>query len=336
MRRYAHPIGPSLVFVATFATLVVAGAVGMRHVPGLAFARQQVPPIPSIAPWVPVFVAGGAQLDHTLLWNDVDGSIANARRADVLFVGSSRLQFALPPHALSAFAKSSGLHMLSIAVPGGGWEFPLALIEKYDLRPRLVVAEIDAFQATGALTEFRRVRDADRWAGFTEVWEARLAGVAWSIASPALPSFVTPRPSQVLLRSSENGAWWPIGWPHRHARVDLRKGKMRWHTATARQFQAALAARGTQLVLTCVPATFTPCDAVSARPLATALRAPGVFPGVERLWAMDLTHLCPLSGKRYGRALTNDLRRLDVVRALARERRATRLARASRSADAVR
>jgi hypothetical protein len=203
----------------------------------------------------------------------------------------------------------------------------LALIEKFDLRPRIVVAEMTIFQPPGDTPESQRVRDAGWWASITAVWEARLARVAMPAMSRVFPSFVTVRPPEMLLRSSANGAWWPAEWPHRHIPVNFTPKPMWWRTSLGRRFQAALAARGTQLVLTCVPGFMVGCEAAAAQPLATALHVPAIFPHVHEIWAMDPTHLCPLSGKRYGRALLREVGKLDVVRAVARERRATRLAR---------
>jgi hypothetical protein len=327
MRRYAFPIGPTLVFVATFSTLVVAGALGMRHVAWLGFARREVPAIPATGPWFPVAVAGGGNLDHTILWNDIYSSIDDARRADVLFVGSSQIQFALPSHSVTAFERRTGLRAFSIAVPGGGYEFPIALIEKFDLRPRIVVAEIAIFRPPGDIPESRRVREASRWSGISSVLESRLGTATWSVGRRALPVFFAPHASQVLLRSSEDGTWWPIGWPHRDVPVADGGGPMRWSTPAARGFTSKLAARGARLVLTCIPGTVRGCSILAAEPLATALAVPALVPHVDGLSGMDMAHLCPLSGKRYGRVLLRELGRLDAVRAVARERRAMRLAR---------
>ena len=79
-------------------------------------------------------------------------------------------------------------------------------------------------------------------------------------------------------------------------------------------------------MLTCVPGAVVGCEAPAAQPLATALHVPAVFPHVHEIWAMDSAHLCPLSGRRYGRALLREVGELDGVHALARERRPTRLA----------
>jgi hypothetical protein len=328
MRRYSSPRGPTLVFVATFATLVGFGFLGMRHVPSLGFAHQEVPAVRSTGPWYPVFLRGGMQLDHTILWNDIDSAIDNARNADVLFVGSSHVQFALRPHEVGAFEKQTGLSAYSIAVPVGGYEFPLALIEKFDLRPRIVVVELNLFAGEAETREGQRVRDAGRWNGLTTVWEERLAGRVWPTASRILPTFATPRWERALLRSTEDGTWRSLNWPHRHITIDSAQRLVAWRTRWVREFHAALAARGIGLVLTCMPTGGLRCDPFAVQPMATALNVPAIVPRVRGpLWTTDFAHMCPLSGKRFGRALLRDLGRLDAVRAIARERRALRIAR---------
>lgn len=49
--------------------------------------------------------------------------------------------------------------------------------------------------------------------------------------------------------------------------------------------------------------------------LAVAIGVPAVAPQVDRLWTSDFIHLCPLSGKRFARALLRGVDTLDVLRA---------------------
>ncbi len=321
----------TLVFGATFLLLVAVGFAGMRLVPDLAFARQEVPePRGPDASWTPVLFRGHTQLDHTIIWNDIGPSIDNARGADVLFLGTSQMQFAIPSHELRAFELRTGLSTFSLALPFAERSaFALRLIEKFDLHPRVAVVNVPAFFDRNESKEGAQVRADGYWAGLTTVWEERLAALVWPIASTVLPSFVTRRPASALLRSTTNGAWLPLHWHHWHARVSTEPAPMRWEVRTAMRFKLALALRGIALVLVCVPSPYHACAPEALRPLATLLHAPMVVPRIDHpMWTGDLAHLCPLSAKRYGRAMLRELQNVDVVRTI-RRRGLTRSSRQS-------
>lgn len=314
-----------LVFAATFGLLVAAGAVAMREVRALAWAHQEVPAVHAPDPsWFPVFFGRSTQLDHLVLWNDIGGAIENARKADVVFLGTSQMQFAIPTHEVRVFEKRTGLVAFSLALPfGESQSFAFALMEKFNIRPRLLVINAPAFfrgiESNGAL----QARNTSAWTARTTVWEERLAGLSWPIASRVFPSFVTPRSPRALLRSSTFGTWMPVHWPHTHLPTPRKSEKIDVEPSAVRRVRNVAAVRGAQLVLTCVPASlYDACARDPMLALARAVGAPVVLPRVDRpLWTGDFVHLCPLSGKRFGRALVRDLVKLDVVRALAREKR---------------
>jgi hypothetical protein len=315
----------AVVFAVTFLVLVATGMAGMHRLPSLARYRAEVVAVSRPDPsWDVVLHGGGGHLDHTILWNAIGPAIENARRADVLFVGSSLMQFALPPNALRKFRRRTGVAAFSLALPfGEGYRFPLALIEKFDLRPRIVVANAFWFFKEDASPQAVRVRGEDRWAGVRTVWEAHLGTLLWPSASRVFPVFAARRPNRVLLRSSEDGSWMPVRWQvHAHAPVSTRPAPLAWDVRAAQRFRNALAARGIQLVLTCVPSFNMSCAPGSLFAMRMGLGVQALVPRVDApLWTFDMVHLCPLSGKRFGRALLRELARLDTVRTLARARR---------------
>jgi hypothetical protein len=311
-----------IAFVTTYVALAAAGSVGMRRVTMLAFARQEVPAIDlPDSSWFPVLTPNSMQLDHTILWNGIGPSIDNAGRADVIFVGNSTLGFALSDHELRAFEKRSRVSAFSLTLPAETAWFTMDLIEKFDLRPRVVVANVPGFFGWRDGPFAKSARAEDAWAGRTLVWEQRLAAVVWPPVSRMLPSFLMPRSPSTLLRSSTNGTWRPGHLPSRRVPVRAQSGSPAWDQAAALRFRDALAARGAQLVLMCVPNGRDECSAASMEPIARALGVPAVCPRVDGpLWMVDTSHMRPLSGKRFGRAFLRQLGTLDVVRAIAQER----------------
>jgi hypothetical protein len=308
-------------FGATIVVLVLAGAVGMRRLPGLAFARQVTPFVRADdASSFLVWYRGGTQLDHTYLWNGIGPSIAHARRADVLFLGNSRTQFALPSHELRAFERRSGVSVFAMGLPfGEAFGVPMGIVERFDLRPRVVVANVDGFFRDFQSSASASVAARGWWGGVATIWEERIAAAAWPIASRLLPSFAVERPAAYLQRSSVDGSWRAFAWEHRHFEVAFARAPEPGPDVlrTARAVRDALARRGATLVLTCVPGVVgVACSPETTRTLAAALGVPAVVPIVDGLRSGDIGHLCPLSGKRFGRALLGELGRLDVVRRL--------------------
>ena len=114
---------------------------------------------------------------------------------------------------------------------------------------------------------------------------------------------------------SENCRWLPVNWTHRHGVTVSSTGLPREGVIVhARGVRDALARRGTQLVLTCVPTGLGGCSPAYARALADAIGVPAVTPPIEGLWTTDGIHLCPLSGKRFARTLLRDLGKLEMLR----------------------
>jgi hypothetical protein len=295
----------------------------------IAFARQETPfmRFPD-ASWFAVFYRGGAQLDHTILYNGLGSSIEHARRADAIFLGNSQMQFALPMHELREFERRSRVRPFSLALPfGEGYRFPFRILEKFDLRPGVVVVSVGRFFREDESPAALQVMREGWWGGWTQVAEERIAARIWPFASAVFPSFIALRPPWYILRSSDYGTWQPVAWPHDHVAVTEVATDPSLAVPAAARLRSALARRGTQLVLTCVPTFRAVCSPASTRALAEKIGVRAVVPTVDRLWTGDLAHLCPLSGKRYGRALLRELGELDVIRAMARGKVQDRAAR---------
>lgn len=318
------PLGrATLAFGTILLILAAAGFAGMHLVPALAFSRQEAPRMrPPDPTWFPVFYRGGEHMDQTIFWNGFGESIESARRADVLLLGTSQILFAVRAHEMRAFEKRSGLSIFNLGFPfGEGYAFPLKLIERFDLRPAVVVVNVTEFFKHGeSIPAAKAIRDG-WWTGFTTVLEERLAAVVWPVASRVLPSYLATRASKGILRSSESGAWMPMRWPHAHRRVGARPVPTEIDYPSARRFRRALATRGIALVLTCTPSVMQDCPPAAMRKIAAEIGATAVVPTVDRpLWTTDFAHLCPLSGKRFGRALLREVEKHPAVRAAAAQR----------------
>ena len=91
----------------------------------------------------------GGHIDHHVLYHGTDeGAAARLQAAEVLFLGNSRLMFALEPTTVRQFFAAT---RHPYYVLGFGHEeqddFPLEIIRRRDLRPSLVVINADHFFA---------------------------------------------------------------------------------------------------------------------------------------------------------------------------------------------
>jgi len=262
----------------------------------------------------------GGHVDHHVLWFDIDPVVAaRLRAADVLFVGHSRLMFALRPDVLRPFFADRGV---SYYVMGFGFRehdrFPLQLIRRLDLRPRLVVANADGF-FTGGLSAWAEAVNRDSpLAARKRRWEAEAAHRVRGVAQHVLPNWfqmlglpgLGVRRAFVAYRSRLDGTWDVSPWPEgtlgfRDTDLDgapLSRGEI----AAARAFKAELDGRGARLALTRVPSPEPMPGAGPAR-FAELLEVPLVLADVPALTTYDNSHLSEGSAHDWSRALVGAL-----------------------------
>src|SRR5690606_24024119 len=103
-------------------------------------------------------------------------SLEAMRAADVLLMGNSRLMFALRGNVLRQYFLPRGLRPFAL---GFGHleqhEFPLAIFRRYDLRPRVVIANVDNFFGGVPSPWAERVMRETRFDAWKVVVEANAA-----------------------------------------------------------------------------------------------------------------------------------------------------------------
>ncbi len=257
----------------------------------------------------------GGHVDHHVLYHGLDDRARERlATADVLFLGNSRLMFALDRQALRAVMPTTGL---TYYVLGFGhdetYEFPLALIERFDLRPAVVVANADGFFA-GVQSELAaRVQEE----GWFDAVKRRLEATAAHAVRRRLHRFVPHWPDLiaggrefVIYRSALDGTW-SVGTPFPQTgplplapeppAVSLEPRVV----DRARAFKAALEKRGTRLVIGLVPSPDFP--RARARALAAAIGVPAVTPAVDRPRTMDGSHLTAESAREFAELFLREL-----------------------------
>jgi hypothetical protein len=256
----------------------------------------------------------GGHVDHHLIYHGIDDVVQERlQAADVLFLGNSRLMFALVPEAMRRHFDALGR---SFYVLGFGHEeqddFPLQIIRNNDLRPDVVVINADHFFAADRSEWAARVLDEtdfDAW----KIWaEGEIAHRVRKVMHRVVPHYVDIRRGQrevVLYRSRENGTWfvandfgdgsrfdWPTPDSDRPSTADLRAAEV---------FKRELDARGVKLVLCLIPGPGVSLH--RAQVMADHLSVPLVVPEAGVLRTIDNSHLSHESALRVVESLLQRL-----------------------------
>lgn len=315
LARFETPhLWPAAVFAVSLAAAMAATVFAVDRLPALREAAWQivVGEVPSSDDFY-LATDAGTTLDHHVLYFDLDDEAATRlRAAEVLFVGNSRLMFALRPEVLRpAFAA----RRQSYYVLGFGFRetdrFPLALIRKLDLRPRIVVVNSDGFFA-GAMSAFAEtvIRDTP-FAARKLRWEGEAAHAVRRVVHIIAPNWLSlfGRPGLGrtaglnLYRSRFDGTWAITPWPSTTATflpgsIDGPAG--RGEIAAARAFKAEIERRGARLVLTRVP-TPQAFEGAGAATFARLLDVPLVTVDTPGLTSSDHSHLDEASAHDWSR-----------------------------------
>lgn len=311
---------PAIVFGFTLFLLVGTTYGAWLTLPGFAgrvrnISVAQRPPDPSY------YLAHdrGGHLDHDVLFHGTDSeALDNLKKADILFVGTSRLMFALRSRVLSPWADAHGISYYAFGFGyREGDEWALELIRKHDLRPRLVVVNVDGFFARSLSPGALRTRRDSAFGARKRVLEGELSHEARRYVHQVIPNWLDlyGRPGFpfgnefIAYRSRSNGIWAISPWPEPNvaaASIDYAIEPVGPRIGDAAQrFKAELDARGSQMVLTYVP---TP-DVPGGNPVAIGamLGVPVIGMGVDGLTSHDGSHLSEESAVFWSRRLIGDL-----------------------------
>jgi hypothetical protein len=247
----------------------------------------------------------GGHVDHHVLYHGIDATAReNMREADVLFLGNSRLMFALEPTVMREFFRGVGLDYY---VLGFGHEeqdeFPLQIIRDHDLRPSVVVVNADGFFASEQSDWAAQVIEESDFDAWKVQLEAEVAHRVRRVLHRVVPHYVDLRRGQrevVLYRSSEDGTWLVANdfgegvrfyWPGEDADAPSPEA-----LRAAAAFKRELDARGARLVLSLIPGPEVSLSRAQA--LAAHLAVPLIVPDAREVRTIDNSHLSHESAVR--------------------------------------
>jgi len=260
--------------------------------------------------------------DHHVLYFGTDAVAAeHLQRADVLLLGNSRLMFAARRRVLDPFFEARGqrYYVLGFGFREGD-RFPLDIIEKFDLRPKVVIVNADGF-FTGAYSDFAREVRSDTAIGAWQLQrESEIGHEARRLVHQLVPNWIDLfgrpgfpwRQELVIYRSRTNGTWFLSPWAEGLRRVESRPlhepPLSEAEIAAARRFKAAMDRRGARLVLTYVP-TSRPLGGGPAL-FADLLGVPFVMATPTGLRTEDDDHLDESSAAAWSTAFVRELESL--------------------------
>ncbi len=247
--------------------------------------------------------------EHYALYNATEPRAVDAlKQASVLFLGNSNTQYAFSTKPVSDYFERKQLTHYVMGF-GQGAQSPVAqsVIEKHQLRPQMIVANIDPFFSTetngtftrvleggGKLkTEFERKRQLQRW-------QARICAESDS----RWQRWLCRGSAETIYRSRANGHWL-TDYYRDNQRLPVSESDDLLSQLSAAQIAANEFIKRTNVSRNCVVLTVTPRTGTPlkfAQALADRLQLPLVTPQLDSLLTIDHSHLDKDSAMRWSSA----------------------------------
>lgn len=241
-----------------------------------------------------------------------DRAVENLKRADVVFLGSSRVQFGYSTRSTRAFfdRKHVSYHLL-----GFGYveqmKFAQALVQRHDLAPRVMVINVDPFFQDYASPMGNALIEGD--------WTMRRGYYLKRFAHAALPVYcrlLTCKPqAQAIYRRTSTGEWiWAnvFSVPDSgHPLKEPPRFPLTWKQRVDTLESAVVFARALQVPPECVVLTAAPNDLLNtadlAQGIARALGMSSVLPVIPDVVMLDEHHLNLPTAERWSAAVLGEL-----------------------------
>jgi len=257
-------------------------------------------------------------------------AVANAKAAQVVFLGSSNTQFAFSTNAVvDFFARLPVTHYVLGFGQGSQSGVAEAMIEKLELAPDVWVINADPFFTGEVNGTFARIDEPFKTSNgfkFLPLWlrpgihgeharkrllqtkqKDRCIGSASD--EPGTDRYWCQGQADTLHRNPENGHWFVENYRDNLEipveNTSSHMDKLADYTTIAEQFIENAGIDKQCLVITATPRTDTPKEYAEA--LAASIGAGFVFPQLENLKTIDGFHLDADSSERWSAALLQEL-----------------------------
>lgn len=249
--------------------------------------------------------AWGREASHAVLFHDIGDSIENARKADIIFVGNSRLPLSLREEFIVPLAEQAGLKVFSLGVGHGeSAEFARRVMRKHKLKPKILVILGGPYAYGPRMSELANTTIAlSRWQAISQQIQTRGAWWLRSSLHKLIPNISFPNaprePGYIIYRSETTGWWHPAVEPHREYPVsyDTSGNKYRQVVPYASQFKLEMDSQDTLMIATIAPYRKTADSHLAKLEQELGIRV--VVPALDNLKTTDSSHLNKESAARF-------------------------------------
>jgi len=245
---------------------------------------------------------GFGDYDYGAFWFNLEPQATQAAaRADVLFLGNSRTQYALSADATRTWFETAGVswYLLGFAYDGN-FHFADPLLRKLQPKARVYVINLDLFfepQPTLPARAVMQERSAKGRYKDKKLWQQ-----AHELVCSRTPTVCGQEAS--FFRSRATGAWRPIGGRFTGKAVSfddrINPKVVGSYVRSGQDFLARLPVQPECQILTVVPTVDTPIATLGA--IASALGRQLIAPQVNDLQTFDASHLDAPSAERWAKA----------------------------------
>ncbi|MCB1754491.1 MAG: hypothetical protein KDJ38_03150 [Gammaproteobacteria bacterium] len=251
--------------------------------------------------------------EHRAFWKELEpGLTEQFSRAEVLFLGNSRAQYAFSTDAIRDFFLENAIPYYVFGFGMGSQNtVPEKMAEKFSLKPAALLINADPFFTDDVSNTNKNMLEDSS----VREWEYKLKG--WLQARQR--ELCTNEPAgftgwlfcsgteQVLYRNRSDGRW-QVEYFRENKKIPVKVDNNQNLQVTldqavtiAERFMENLGVRRECMILTVTPRTSTPLK--FARQLADRLGVQGIFPWPDNLVTVDDSHLDPDSATRWSTEL---------------------------------
>lgn len=303
--------------------VLVATIHAVSHTPFPRELRVRVLHTPDFHPPGPSYFYADAwnfELSQPVLYHDLGSSIDNARRADILFIGNSRLQLGIREEFILPLAEKEDVSIFSIGSGHSeGVAFALDVIRKHDLRPKIVVIFGGSHAYHGGYSGVAQAtKRMSRWDAI-KLWVETAA--SWNLryrlhrAIPKVDLFRRGITSRYIIYRSELTGWWKPATERNGAYpTSYSEGADAYPRILplVKEIRQELTERGSLFIASVIPYRRT--DDRYLHYLGKELNISIVHPRLEDLETADGSHLNRTSAERFTNAFWQEFIALPEVR----------------------
>ncbi|MBF0440625.1 MAG: hypothetical protein HQK54_01855 [Oligoflexales bacterium] len=259
-------------------------------------------------------------VDHYVLYHNLKPWVQDAKKAEIIFAGNSKTLYAFDIPKFKELMQPINLNLYNLGFQQAeGWGFTKVLLEKYDLRPKILIINGEEFFPRPPSGFAQYVMSQSRFSAWKSVFEDEMCfNTMISIHRFAyFPYWLTTDGGRAKFRSLTNGSWrWGFKIPGLQPTVfdpnyEWPEKPRQAIISIAKEFKDFLTARDTQLIMTWIPKEI-PSNFSEVKAIADANDIPLVTVSNEDLFTFDHDHLHWDSGTLFTERLVAKLKKNTV------------------------